>query len=104
MKIKRQNSKYIIKLEGSSMRQHSLQILIGLRGYHKYRAACTPRLNEMLRTIHETINSHERFAIAARKGVTGCIAKSSVGLQPKEIPRLTWFTSGKKFSVKIDYN
>ena len=51
----------------------------------------TPWLNEVLPMIHERTNLHDRYAIAARKSVSGCIVESAVGHLPKEIPRVTWF-------------
>ena len=66
-------------------------LLSGLRGYHEYRAVWTPRLNEVLPTIHERTNPHYRYAIADRKRVIGCIVESAVGHLPKEISRVTRF-------------
>ena len=37
------------------------------------------------------LTPYDCYAIAARKRVTGCIVKSTVGHLPKEIPRVTWF-------------
>ena len=81
----------------------SLMFLSGLRGYHKYRAVWTPQLNEVLPTIPERTNPHDRYAIAARKRLTGCIGESTVGHLPKEISPVTRFIMlyGTVVTVKV---
>ena len=81
----------------------SLMFLSGLRGYHEYRTVWTPQLNEVLPTIHERTNPHDRYAIAARKRLTGCIGESTVGHLPKEISRVTRFIMlyGAVVTVKV---
>ena len=81
----------------------SLMFLSGLRGYHEYRAVWTPQLNEVLPTIHERTNPHDRYAIAARKRLTGCIGESTVGHLPKEISQVTRFIMlyGAVVTVKV---
>ena len=81
----------------------SLTFFCGLRGYHEYRAVWTPRLNEVLSAVHERTNPHDRYAIAARKRLAGCIGESTVGHLPKEISRVTRFIMlyGAVVTVKV---
>ena len=64
----------------------------GLRGYHEYKVIWTPALNEILPAIHESGNSFDCYAIAARKCLPGTLAvESTVGHLPKELSRFTRF-------------
>ncbi len=67
----------------------SVSFPCGLRGYHVYRNIWHPEQDEVLRTIHEYDNPHDRYAIAAKKRIGGL--ESTVGHLPKEISRLTRF-------------
>ena len=92
---------YVVPIALSTV--YSLMFLNGLRGYHEYRAVWTPQLNEGLPTIHERTNPHDRYAIAARKRLTGCIGESTVSHLPKEISRVTRFIIlyGAVVTVKV---
>ena len=68
----------------------SVSFLCGLRGYHVYKNEWKPILNETLPAIHEADNVYDRYAIAARKKLSGQTVKSTVGHLPsKEISRIT---------------
>ena len=60
-------------------------------------------LNEILPTIHELNNSHDRYAIAARQRLLGQIIESTVVHLPKEISRITRFIilHGAVVTVKV---
>lgn len=62
----------------------------GLRGYHVYRTVWIPTLHETLCLIHESDNTVDRYAIAARKRLPGSVLlESTIGHLPKEISRAT---------------
>ena len=63
----------------------------------------TLQLNEMFPMIHERTDPHERYAIAAKKILAGCIVESTVGHLPKEILRITGFIMlyGAVITVKV---
>ena len=44
-----------------------IMFLRGLRGYHEYRSAWSPILNEVLRVRQERNNPYDCYAIAALK-------------------------------------
>lgn len=69
----------------------SWSFLCGLRGFHVYRNVWTPVMDEVLSTIHESHNSYDCYAIAAKKQFPGHLTSTTVGHLPKEISRFTHF-------------
>ena len=63
----------------------------GLRGFHVYKELWNPKLNEMLETIHEENNPHDRYAVAAIRKTVSRLRPVVVGHLPREISMFTRF-------------
>ena len=87
----------------TSVTEITVTFLCGLRGYHVYMTSWTPTLGDRMPAIHESGNTHDLYAIAARKRLPGTLMESTVGHLPKEISRITRYIMlyGALFSVKV---
>ena len=56
-----------------------------IRGFHVYKSLWTPEIGKELSTVRETANTHDRFAVAIRKGTL------TIGHVPAEISKVCWF-------------
>jgi len=79
----------------------SVSFPCGHRGYHTYSNAWRPEQDEVIRTVHEYDNPHERYAIAAKKRTGGL--ESTVCHLSKKTSRLTRFITlyGAIVTVKV---
>ena len=58
-----------------------------IRGYHVYQRIWTPVIGEILETVRERDNKHDKYAVAVLEEQTKCI----VGHIPQEISSLSSF-------------
>ena len=56
-----------------------------VRGHHVYKRMWTPLIGELLQTVAEAGNGHDRFAVAVEKD------DDVVGHVPREISKVAWF-------------
>ena len=56
-----------------------------IRGFHVYKSLWMPEIGQELSTVQETSNTHDRFAVAIRKGTL------TTGHVPAEISKVCWF-------------
>lgn len=77
--------------------------LCGARGYHEYRFTWTPVLDEVLPARCEEDNTHDIYAIAVMKCLSGTLVNTVVGHLPREISRFTHFiiVHGARVSCKV---
>ena len=55
-----------------------------VRGHHVYKRIWTPLIGELLQTVTETGNGHDKFAVAVKKD------DDVVGHVPREISKVAW--------------
>ena len=65
-----------------------------IRGFHVYMSLWMPGISEELSTVWETSNTHDRFAVAIRKGTL------TIGHVSAEISKVCWFFLRRGGTIK----